>query len=109
MCIRDSVGGAGRITIGVSEHELTDDFARSHDWARAGRFGRVQVSDTGAGIDPTVLPRIFEPLFSTKATGTGLGLAVVSRVAEQHGGLIRCESEPGRGTVFELYFPVDQA
>lgn len=103
---RDAVGTSGQIVVGVSERELTDEFARTHRWARPGRFGRVQVRDSGTGISPEVLPRIFEPLFSTKRTGTGLGLAVVSRVAEQHGGLVHCESVVGHGTTFELYFPI---
>lgn len=103
---RDAVGDAGQIVVGVSERELTEEFAQKHHWARPGRFGRVQVRDTGSGIAPEVLPRIFEPLFSTKRAGTGLGLAVVSRVAEQHGGLVHCESAVGRGTTFDLYFPI---
>ena len=66
----------------------------------------MQVRDTGSGIPADVLPNIFDPLFSTKTLGTGLGLAVVSRVAQQHGGLIHCESTAGAGTTFDLYFPI---
>ncbi|WP_411278824.1 ATP-binding protein [Gemmatimonas sp.] len=103
---REAVGKAGRIVIGVRERVLSDDFVLTNPWARAGRFSCVHVSDTGSGIAPDVLPHIFDPLFSTKPIGTGLGLAVVSRVVEQHGGLIHCDSTLGTGSRFELYFPV---
>ena len=53
------------------------------------------------------MARIFDPLYSTKREGTGLGLAVVARVAEQHGGFVRCASTPGEGAAFSLYLPVE--
>ncbi len=103
---RDAVGRSGRISVQVGERELTEDFAATHRWARPGRYGLVQVHDSGRGIDPEVLPRIFDPLFSTKHAGTGLGLAVVSRVVQQHDGLIHCESSRDGGTTFELFLPM---
>ena len=103
---REAVGQSGTIVIGVSERVLGDDFVRTNAWARAGRYACVHVIDSGAGIPAEVLPRIYDPLFSTKTVGTGLGLAVVLRVVQQHVGLIHCESTPGAGTRFELYFPV---
>jgi signal transduction histidine kinase len=69
----------------------------------------VEVADTGGGIPPGDLPRIFEPFYSTKERGTGLGLAFTQQVVEEHGGTIRCESELGRGTVFTLRFPAAPA
>ncbi len=104
---REAVGDAGVITIGVHERELNEDFVRAQPWARTGRFACVSVSDNGAGIPADVLPNIYDPLFSTKSIGTGLGLAVVSRVVQQHAGLIHCESTLGQGTRFELYFPIE--
>jgi signal transduction histidine kinase len=65
----------------------------------------VEVRDTGGGIPPGDLTRIFEPFYSTKERGTGLGLAFTQQVVEEHGGMIRCESALGRGTVFMLRFP----
>jgi two-component system NtrC family sensor kinase len=67
----------------------------------------VAVGDTGVGISPEVLPRIFEPFFSTKAeeSGVGLGLAVVYGIVERHGGTIDVESEPRHGTMFRLRLP----
>jgi signal transduction histidine kinase len=102
---RDAVGPAGLIRIGVDEQVLSAEFAGAHPWARPGRFGHVSVSDDGCGIPPEHLERIFDPLFSTKSRGTGLGLAVVSRVVQQHAGLIHCDSTPGCGTTFDLYLP----
>jgi len=103
---REAVGNTGTIVVGVSERVLDDDFVRAHAWARAGRYACVHVIDSGAGIPAEVLPNIYDPLFSTKTVGTGLGLAVVSRVVQQHLGLIHCESTPGVGTRFELFFPL---
>jgi len=70
--------------------------------------GRVEllVEDTGPGIAPDVLPRIFEPLFSTKSFGTGLGLPTVKQIVEQHCGEIAIDSEPGRGTRVAIILPI---
>jgi two-component system, NtrC family, sensor kinase len=65
----------------------------------------VTVRDTGGGIPPGDLTRIFEPFYSTKERGTGLGLAFTQQVVEEHGGSIRCESAVGEGTTFTLRFP----
>ena len=71
-----------------------------------GRSGvRVQVHDTGVGIAPGDLARIFEPDFSTKTAGTGLGLALVRRTIDDLGGTIDVVSEEGRGTTFDLWLP----
>jgi signal transduction histidine kinase len=102
---RDAVGENGAIEIAVGEREFDSHFAQHHPWARSGKFGRVSVHDDGPGIPGELLERIYDPLFTTKKTGTGLGLAVVSRVVQQHSGLMHVESRPGRGTTFELYLP----
>jgi len=69
----------------------------------------VEVSDTGHGIKPEMLPRIFEPMFTTKhmGTGAGLGLAICEQIVRQHGGTIQVESELRRGTTFKITLPVD--
>jgi len=73
--------------------------------ARAEGGARVAVSDTGVGIAPENLEKIFQPLFTTKAKGIGLGLAVAKGLAEANGGTIRVESAPGRGSRFLVVFP----
>ncbi|HEX7125271.1 MAG TPA: ATP-binding protein [Thermodesulfobacteriota bacterium] len=66
----------------------------------------IRVADTGPGIDPADLTRVFEPFFSRKPDGTGLGLAISRRIVEAHGGRIRAESGgPGRGSVFTIVLP----
>lgn len=69
----------------------------------------IEVSDTGAGIAPEVLPRIFEPYFSTKGPekGTGLGLPISKRIVEKHGGRLEVDSAPGRGTTFRVLLPLE--
>ncbi|WP_342359524.1 sensor histidine kinase [Terrarubrum flagellatum] len=72
---------------------------------RAGDVINLIVSDTGAGIEPQVLDRIFDPFFSTKAKGAGLGLARSRGIIEEHGGTISCRSEPGHGAEFTIRLP----
>ena len=67
---------------------------------------RVVVSDTGVGIEKMDLPRIYDPYFTSKPVGTGLGLAVVQKIMEAHGGRIFVESAAGKGTKVSLYFPL---
>jgi signal transduction histidine kinase len=102
---RDAVEQHGAITVTVAHQHFDVDAAEVLPWARAGEFARVRVQDTGPGIPAELRARIFDPLFTSKPTGTGLGLAVVSRVVAQHQGLLRCESAPGEGTAFEIFLP----
>jgi len=71
-----------------------------------GKTVRVDVADTGSGIPKDVLENIFAPFFTTKARGTGLGLAVVKKVVDRHKGRIEVTSEVGKGTMFSIYLPV---
>ena len=68
----------------------------------------ISVADTGSGIDPAVLPRIFEPYFTTKdkSRGTGMGLAMVHGIIGGYGGKVEVQSEVGVGTTFYIYLPV---
>jgi PAS domain S-box-containing protein len=75
-----------------------------------GEYIQLEVSDTGQGIDPAIINRIFDPYFTTKETGkgTGMGLAVVHGIVSDHGGKIHVESAPGKGSVFRILFPVSK-
>jgi signal transduction histidine kinase len=65
----------------------------------------IAVIDRGSGIQPKLLENIFNPFYTTKAGGVGLGLAIVSKIVDEHGGSISVESEPGEGSVFRVYLP----
>jgi signal transduction histidine kinase len=71
-----------------------------------GRNAEIAVIDRGSGIDPKHLESIFNPFFTTKPAGVGLGLAIVSKIVDEHGGQITVESTPGEGSVFRVYLPV---
>ncbi len=97
----------GHIAVVLEPCDVTPELARAHATLRAGPAVRLKVSDNGSGMDAATAARIFEPFFTTKPTGqgTGLGLAVVHGIVGSHQGAIIVQSEPGRGTVFEIYFP----
>jgi signal transduction histidine kinase len=75
--------------------------------SRHGEEARVEVGDTGPGIEPAVLEKIWTPFYTTKQQGTGLGLAFVRDIARDHGARIAVASEPGRGTTFTLALPLE--
>ncbi len=104
---RDAMPDGGRITIATAELELDAVTAALDPAARPGRYALLTVSDTGTGIPPEVLPHIFDPFFTTKGAGrgTGLGLATVFGIVQQHEGWITVDSTPGRGTTFRLHLP----
>jgi len=68
----------------------------------------ISFADTGAGIAPHEVEKVFTPFHSTKEHGTGLGLAIVFKIVEAHRGRIEVESHVGRGTTFRIHFPVRQ-
>jgi signal transduction histidine kinase len=77
--------------------------------ARSDSFLEIFFQDTGKGIPEDMQARIFEPFFSTKEEGIGLGLPIAQRIVEEHRGEIRLESRPGKGTTFYLTLPLNQA
>ena len=102
---RDAISSGGVIRIEV---EASVDFHRCSDKGEdISEWVRVTVHDNGVGIEPDILPHIFEPFFSTKPTGrgTGLGLAQVYGIVQQHGGCVDASSQPGQGSTFSIYLP----
>jgi signal transduction histidine kinase/CheY-like chemotaxis protein len=104
---RDAMPAGGSIRIVTSTRVIATGDMTTHPQARPGCFAVLEFSDTGCGIPPEVLPQIFEPFFTTKREdqGTGLGLATVYGIIQQHAGWIEVESEPGRGTLFRVLLP----
>jgi len=104
---RDAMPKGGTLVITTEVVEVTEDHARQRAGAQPGRFVCLQVTDSGTGMDEATLSRIFEPFFSTKEVGkgTGLGLATVYGIVNQHRGWVEVESKVGFGTTFKVFFP----
>ena len=100
----DALGEEGALTVST---DLVDAETPTglRDGNKTGRQLCIRISDTGAGIPPENLREIFEPFFTTKPRGNGLGLAVTRRIIEEHKGIIRVESRPGKGTAFTILLP----
>lgn len=109
ICVnaRDAMPDGGTLTISVENIVIDDVYARMRADARAGRFVRITVEDSGTGIVPEIKDRIFDPFFTTKeiGEGTGLGLATVLEIIRNHDGFIDVYSEPGVGTTFKIHLP----
>ena len=108
---RDAMNSEGRLTIEASNAFLDDEYVRQHDELSAGQYVMIAVTDTGTGIPPDILERVYEPFFTTKAEdkGTGLGLAMVYGFLKQSGGHVKIYSEVGAGTTVKLYLPREVA
>jgi signal transduction histidine kinase/CheY-like chemotaxis protein len=107
---RDAMPRGGTLTISLSAGVLDEVSVQGHSEARPGSFVRIDVSDTGIGMEPATLGHIFEPFFTTKeiGKGTGLGLATVYGIIKQHEGWIEVESQPGAGTTFSIFLPAHE-
>ena len=104
---RDAMPEGGRLGIRTSERVFAQPYRVYGATMEPGRYLLATVSDTGTGMTPDILKQIFDPFFTTKGVGqgTGLGLSTVYGIVKQSSGYIFVDSEPGRGTVFEIYLP----
>lgn len=98
----------GILDVTLKEVEVTRELPGNLK-LRPGMYACIGVADTGAGIDAAIINKIFEPYFTTKekGTGTGLGLSVISNIVKNYGGDICFSSEPGKGSHFQIYLPLD--
>jgi two-component system cell cycle sensor histidine kinase/response regulator CckA len=104
---RDAMPDGGTLIVTTADAPLDEAYAHQHVGAIAGAYVRLSVRDTGIGMSREVQAHVFEPFYTTKehSQGTGLGLATCYGIVKQHGGYIWFSSEPGQGTIFEVYLP----
>ena len=104
---RDAMDGSGNLTVEVGNACLDEAYAKSAHDVTPGQYVVLSVTDTGSGIPPALLERVFEPFFSTKpeGKGTGLGLSMVYGFVKQSGGHVKIYSQVGQGTTIKLYLP----
>lgn len=95
----------GRISVEARRESLEPAFFAEDEPVRPGPYLRLSVRDAGHGIDENVRRRLFQPFFTTRKNGTGLGLFVCQRIVTRHRGLIRVRSEPGQGACINVYLP----
>lgn len=107
---RDSMPQGGTFTISTERVLLDANAATANALTAPGKYALISISDTGQGMDEYTRQRIFEPFFTTKEVGkgTGLGLPVVYGIVKQHEGAVNVYSEPGQGTTFRIYLPIDE-
>jgi len=109
---RDAMPEGGALTFATSNVLLDHEYCSKQPYKiDAGMYLEISISDTGVGMSKEVLSKLFEPFFTTKPVGqgTGLGLAAVYGTVKDHQGAINVYSEPGLGTVFKIYLPVDSS
>ncbi len=98
----------GLLEVSLTDTELDKDEAGLHQDLSPGKYVILTVLDTGHGIDPEIVPSIFDPYFTTKGLdgGTGMGLSVACGIVKSHGGAITVHSEPGKGASFHVFLPI---
>lgn len=104
---RDAMSGSGKLTIEMGNAALDQEYARNHQEVLPGQYVMLAVTDTGSGMRPEILDKVFEPFFSTKpeGKGTGLGLSMVYGFVKQSGGHVKIYSEVDQGTTVRIYLP----
>ncbi len=111
LCInaRDAMPDGGKLVVETDVTLIDEEYVKTHLGAQPGTYAVLSITDTGTGMDKETLQRVFEPFFTTKdkGKGTGLGLAMVYGVVKNHGGSVQAYSEPGEGSTFKVYLPID--
>lgn len=102
---RDAMPDGGNLTIKTEYVTLNKEACSNNPESRPGKFVRLSVLDTGVGMDKETINNIFDPFFTKKESGTGLGLSVVYSIVKQHEGWIEVQSSPGKGSTFKVYLP----
>jgi two-component system, cell cycle sensor histidine kinase and response regulator CckA len=112
LCVnaRDAMPQGGVLHVSAESILIDDAAALLQGGIKPGRYVLLRVADTGVGIPPEIADQIFDPFFTTKeiGKGTGLGLSTVLGIVKSHAGLVRLDSEPGRGTTFEILLPASR-
>jgi PAS domain S-box-containing protein len=105
---KDAMPSGGSLTIEVTSTFMSERFVHAHGFAEPGNYACISVTDTGHGMDEEITKKIFEPFFTTKEVGkgTGLGMAMIYGIIQQHNGCISVSSENGRGTTLKIYLPL---
>ena len=104
-----AMNGQGQIRIAAQQHEITVRRGLSHGELAPGRYVCIAVGDAGRGFDEDVARQLFEPFFTTRPDGTGLGLATVREIVRDHDGAMNVQSKPGHGSRFEVWLPAVSA
>ncbi len=104
---RDAMPEGGILYVSAEDTMIDEQYAAMQPLAKPGPYVRITVQDTGVGMSKEVRDHIFEPFYTTKESGkgTGLGLSIVHTIVKNHGGFVTVESEPGKGTTFNVFLP----
>ena len=107
LCINsvESINKKGKIVISSKNVQVDEAYAKQYSELKEGNYVYISIEDTGSGMDKETIKKVFEPFFSTKFLGRGLGLATVFRIVKNHEGRITVYSEPNKGTSFKIYLP----
>jgi two-component system cell cycle sensor histidine kinase/response regulator CckA len=103
---REAMPQGGKVTITTALITLDEEWVRDHPYAHPGEYARLTVRDTGRGMDEETIRQVFEPFYTTKSYGSGLGLATVYGIVKQNDGFIEVESAPGAGAAFHVLLPL---
>ena len=105
----EATEGPGRIRILTGNEAVDEEFAKTRPDAKPGRYACLSIEDEGKGMDEETKARLFDPFFSSRFQGRGLGMAAVYGIVKNHGGWISIDSEPGRGTAVRIFLPAVDA